>query len=589
MAANPAGVDARSVRLAALGVVLLALLPSVGTLDAPWIAEDASILAEVRADGPWADWTRGQYGLLLLRFWRPLVSTSWALQEATTGIAPVPLRLFNLALHALASVLVFACARRLGAGLAGAFVAGAWIALFPEQGGTSTWLAGRTDLLCAVPLLASAFTGLGGKPLLAAPWAFLACAAKEFGFLAPLWIALLALARGEAWREVLRRSAPAGVAAVLALAWRRMALGTFAGGYAFELPGLLPGLQGLIASTWSYNWASLFLLPPLLVLLARGPDRRLLGGVLGAWCLALVPLAPLLADGWLEPENRRLFYLAECVFALAAGVAWSRWLARAEARPRFALLALLYLGGRGALAWNDTHDWARSARTGEREIARVRAALAGARPGPEPVLFASFPNSRSGAYCLGFGLAARFRAPFPETPRPVWPWRLAGVPRIERERAPLVPARADGSIWPLDDPSGVAELALRTPPGEAVERIDVDERVFVVGEDRSPRLALQGPAGARFEAVLASEIGYEPFALGNLPADGAVAFSLRELLASSNGTYSGGGLLQQAADLRAGRAYLELRALAPDGRPLAATRWIELVWPPELLALSLGE
>src|SRR5262245_51480195 len=145
MAANPGGIEARRVSLAALGVVLLALLPSVGTLAAPWIAEDASILARVRADGPWADWTRSQYGLLLLRFWRPVVSTSWALQEAWTGIAPVPLREFNLALHALTALLVFACARRLGAGLSGAFVAGAWIALFPEQGGTSTWLAGRTD------------------------------------------------------------------------------------------------------------------------------------------------------------------------------------------------------------------------------------------------------------------------------------------------------------------------------------------------------------------------------------------------------------------------------------------------------------
>src|SRR6185436_1446357 len=137
------------------------LVPSLGTLDAPWIAEDAAILARVGADGPWADWTRSQYGVLKVLFWRPLVSTSWALQEAWTGIAPAPLRAFNLALHALASVLVFRCARRLGTGPSGAFLAGAWIALFPEQGGTSTWLAGRTDLLCAVGLLGSLHAALG--------------------------------------------------------------------------------------------------------------------------------------------------------------------------------------------------------------------------------------------------------------------------------------------------------------------------------------------------------------------------------------------------------------------------------------------
>lgn len=591
MVANPSLDGARRTRLAALGIVLLALLPSVGTLDAPWIAEDASILAQVRADGPWADWTRSQYGLLLLRFWRPLVSTSWALQEATTGIAPAPLRLFNLALHALVAVLVFGSARQLGAGLSGAFVAGAWIALFPEQGGTSTWLAGRTDLLCAAGLLASVYAALGGASLLGALLAFLACAAKEFGFLAPLWIALFSAARGDDRRRSLSLAGPAFLAALVAFAWRRAALGSFEGGYSSELPGLASGLAAALAGTLRSDWPSLLALALLIGAgaFARSLARRTAGAAVLAAGLALLPLYPLLADGWLEPENRRLFYVAECALALAAGLAACR---RAETTRGTALLsavAVACLGARAVLAWSDTHDWARSARAGEQEVARARAALAGARPGPEPVLSASFPANSSGAYCLGFGLAARFRAPFPEAPRPVWPWRLAGMPQAERARAPLVAMRADGAIWPLDDPSGVAELRLRTLEGGAVERIALDERVFVAGEDRSPRFTLQGPQGARLEAVLYSEIGYEPFALGTFAADGTAEFSLRELLSTSNGTFSGGGALQQAADLRAERAYLELRALAQDAQPLAAARWIELVWSPELLALSLGE
>jgi hypothetical protein len=202
------------------------------------------------------------------------------------------------------------------------------------------------------------------------------------------------------------------------------------------------------------------------------------------------------------------------------------------------------------------------------------------------VLFASFPVSHSGAYCLGYGLAARFRAPFPEAPRPVWPWRLVGFHESVRERAPPVAPRADGSIWPRDDPPAVAELELRAG-GSRVEHIALDERVFVAGEDRSPRFTLAGPAGARLEAVIASEIGYEPFALGTLAADGSASISLRDLLARSNGTFSGGGVLQQAADLGAERAYLELRALGPDARPVAASRWLEVTWPRALLALSL--
>ena len=591
MSANPARENARGARLAALGIVLLALLPSLGTFDAPWIAEDASILAQVRADGPWADWTRSQYGLLLLRFWRPLVSTSWALQEAWIGIAPAPLRTFNLALHALVGLLAFACARRLGAGLRGGFVAGAWIVLFPEQGGTSTWLAGRTDLLCAAGLLASVWAGLGRAPVLCAPPAFLACAAKEFGFLAPLWIALFSRARGEEARTTLRRAVPALVAVVTAFAWRRVALGTVRGGYAAELPGLGAGLWAALEGTLRSAWPALAALAALLAAgrIARSLDRRASGAALLAAALALVPLYPLLADGWLEPENRRLLYVAECASALAAGLCWSRTARHAAGNVGLGTLVLVVLGSRAVLAWNDTHDWARSARAGEELVARARVAVASAEAAPRPVLFTNFPISRFGAYCLGFGLAARFRDPFPSAPRPVWPWRLMFAPEAERERAPLAAPRPDGSIWPLDDERAVAELGVRDEAARVVTRLALDERVLGAGEDRSARLAIgSGPRGARLEFVLFSELGYEPVPLGVLDADGGCALSMRECLARSNGVVSAGEVLAQAADLGARHAFAELRAVGPRGEVLAASPWIELVWPPELLALSLS-
>jgi hypothetical protein len=305
-----------------------------------------------------------------------------------------------------------------------------------------------------------------------------------------------------------------------------------------------------------------------------------------AWALALVPLYPLLADGLLESENRRLFYAAECALALAVGLAWSRVRLGRRIVPA---LAVLFLGARAFQAWVDTHEWARSARHGEEEVARARAALAGARPGSEPVLFSSFPVSVSGAYCLGFGLAARFRAPFPEAPRPVWPWRLAFVQRSEREREPLVARRADGSIWPLDDVRTAPELGVRDRSGEAVAGIALDERVLEAGEDRSaPFGILGGPAGARLEVVVASEIGYELVPLGALDASGGFVTSARDLLARTNGVVSIGEFLMQAADLGARRAFAEVRALGPGDGVLAASRWIEISWPPELLALSLG-
>ncbi len=580
------GEDRKRLRLALLVVVVLALLPSVGTFSAPWIAEDAAILAQVRADGPWADWGRSQYGMQILRFWRPLVSTSWALQEAWTGIAPAPLRLFNVALHALVAALVCATARRLGARLSGAFLAGAWIALFPEQGGTVTWLAGRTDLLCALFLVGAALAALGRRPLASALLAFLACASKEFGFLAPVWVLGLALAGGAGLRASAACARAASVGAALAFLWRALALGGFAGGYPAELPGLLAGTLAALAASGQAAWPSLVALALLWSAgwWARSADARAMRWTTSLGLVALIPLYPLLADGLLEPENRRLLYLAEGALALAAGLAWSR---AAVSAPRARVLlacAALALGARFVLAIRDTHDWAGSARFGEQAVAHARAALTGAETGASPVLFTGFEPGRNGANCLNFGLAARFRAPFPPAPRPVWPWRnLFLVPG--RERDALVAARADGSLWPLDDALRVAPLVVLDESGAALVRVELDERAFLAAEDRSPRLSVRdGPPGAALEGLLFTENGYEPLPLGTLDGTGAGAASLMQLLAQSNGIAAGAQILQLAADVGARNAFLELRALGPDGAPLAASRWIELTWSPELRA-----
>lgn len=585
MGRTAAGAEERkATRLALLWVVLLALLPSVGTLTAPWIAEDAGILAQVRADGPWADWGRGQYGMQILRFWRPLVSTSWALQEAWTGIAPLPLRLFNLTLHAWVAALVFACARRLGARLPGAVLAGAWIGLFPEQGGTVTWLAGRTDLLCALFLVACTTVALGRRTSPSAAFAFLACASKEFGFLAPLWVAGFVLARGGNLREALGRAGPASAGVALAFAWRWLALGGLAGGYPTQLQGLLGGALGASRAVFQAAWPSVLALALLWTAAewARSTSRRGIRWTLGVALASLAPIYALLADGFLEPENRRLLYLAECALALAAGLAWSRP-AESVARARVlgALVSAL-LGARLALAFEDTHDWARSARSGEEAVARARASVAAAEPAASPVLFTGFESGHDGAYCLGFGLAARFRAPFPASPRPVWPWRpVFSVPG--RERRALVEPRADGSLWPLDDPLRVAPLAVLGAEKAPLVRVVLDERVLLAAEDRSPRLTLLGaPAGATLEGLLITELGYEPLPLGAFDGAGAATVSLMQLLARSNGVAAGGQILAQAADLGARSAYLELRALGPDGEPLAGSRWIELTWSAEL-------
>jgi hypothetical protein len=579
--AGPVG-EARTLRLFALLVLVVAWLPSLGTLRTPWIAEDAGILAQVAEDGPWRDWTRSQYGLHTARFWRPLVSTSWSLQESWTGIEPAPLRLFNLALHALAALLAFATARRLGARPFGALVAGLWVATFPAQGGTCTWLAGRTDLLGAVFLLGSLYVGLGPRPLAAAPLAFLACAAKEFGFLAPLWLAFFAWTRGERGAALVRRLAPATLAVLGAFVWRALALGTVVGGYAGGV-SVLAGLAGAARAVFTSIPSTLVALA---ALAAVGRYARcfrasgVLAGLLAAGA-ATACLAQLLADGVLEPEHRRLFYVPECAFALAAGLSWSRKEARLA--PLWIALVTALLGFRGVRAWQDAHTWSRAGVAGEAAVTRARAVVAPAEPGTAPVFFADFPVIQDGAYCLGFGLAARFRPPFPASPRPVWPWRLVFVQASARSRSPLVAARADGSLWPLDDAPLVPVLGAETEDGAPLARLVLDERSFFAAEDRSPRLSVSGGSpGATLEGLWISELGYEPVLLGVLDESGALELSLMQLLLRGNGVVVSAEVLFQAADLGATRAYLELRAVAPSGEVRAASRWIELVWAAEL-------
>jgi hypothetical protein len=245
-------------------------------------------------------------------------------------------------------------------------------------------------------------------------------------------------------------------------------------------------------------------------------------------------------------------------------------------------LVVLSLGARSRLAFQDTHDWARSARAGEEEVERARAAVARAEPGPGPVLFAGFPRGRFEANCFTFGVADRFRAPFPVSPRPVWPWRNFSVDEEARARSPLFAPRADGSVWPLDDVSPLPPLALRTDAGEAVARVLLDERAIHANEDRSPRYRVSGRPVRGSRACLA-ELG-----CGRSHETQRRRLSQRSLmqfLDATNGAVSVSDA-RQAADLRAERAFLELRAFDSTARQVAASRWIEVGWPREPSLLS---
>lgn len=593
-APEAAAVDSRrdAARFWWVGALLFALAPSWGTLDTPWIAEDAAILAHVHATGPADDALGTQYGLHIVRFWRPVVSLTWWVQERLTGIDPVPLRLFNLGLHALTAVLLGLLIRRLGGSAAAALLAAALAASYPFQGGTVTWLAGRTDGLIGALFMGTLLASVAGRRVLELLLVFTACATKEFAFVLPAWLGLLAWGRGGDLATTWRATWPAGLVAAAALILRRMAVGSFTGGYTGGASGL--DLTGVVRGLTS---AATGLAPTLILLaaaVAMGSWARCLSARLlaagGGMALAVVlPLLPLLRHGPLGAQNERLYWMVELGLAFAIASSFVKLGGKTGWRMVGPLMLLSAgLGLRFADARSDVLEWSEAGWVGERAVNAARERVADLEPRPEPLLWAGFPATYEGAYCLGFGLVDRFRAPFPASARPIWPERTLFVGE-ERLRPRVEQADAQGFRDPFDLAAAPGVMPLRARvDGVLVEAggpvIPIDERVAKSEEDRSPRLTFEAaPAGSLLELVILTEAGIESAVAGTFSADGKAELTLSQLCDAANEVATLGMALAQSADLGAVAAYLEVRALDDLGTVLATTQPLRLEWAADLL------
>src|SRR5260370_12487099 len=147
-------------RPAAAILVVLAALPFLPSLFSPSFADDyfhvvvASRMRDALAGG-WvlpihlggAWWTpRG----LSVEYFRPLVVISFAFDRLLYGLHAAGYHLTNLALHATATLLAWAIARRiLGDGF-GAWSAATLFAVHPCHVQAVAWISGRTDVLAAL-------------------------------------------------------------------------------------------------------------------------------------------------------------------------------------------------------------------------------------------------------------------------------------------------------------------------------------------------------------------------------------------------------------------------------------------------------
>lgn len=611
----------RTLLMIMLLVAAAAALPSFRELDSALISDDGAALGYVQREGAGADWFGPQYDLRTVRFWRPMVSMSLGLQEATTGVRPQPLKLFNLLGHMLAACLVAAIARRMGATPLGTLLAGLAAAFFPYQGGNVLWVVGRVDSGCLPLLLGAVLLGTSertGWRMLGLIPAFLAFATKEIAFALVPWIAVLNWGRGITMGRSLLRTAPFALLMLLVLIWRRIALGVWIGGYPVQgigageawgdrlsLPAGVGAVLGWPLLFWGLAVATLFFLGAL-------GQRKIFRPSLAAAMAALAGLLPL-AHLFLAPEvgqeHLRTFWLADCGLVLGISILVGNrsqlgWAATAEQPSRGGAntvghtlvlsIVVTFVLVRASSAQDNVMNWRRAADAAGAKVAALAASVSGEEARAEPIMATDIPRTLNGAYVLQWGVADRFRAPFPETSRPIWPWRPLFTGGAQDERSAAWPI-ADACFRPFDSESKFPLLdATRVSAGTATEReveletgppfvLSVDESLLLApGQaDPSAKLLLRASADVHaWELLLISELGYQ---VAGLPAAGGrqLEISLRDALMSA-GRVPLWMALAQAADFGADRAYLEFRALDAKRQPIFVSRWIGLTWSPEL-------
>jgi hypothetical protein len=164
------------------------------------IEEPASIHSLDRLADLWQREFWGGLGAIHFRYLRPLVSTSYAVDWALWEGHPLGFHLTNLCLHAAVAVMLYAALARWSALPLGAFIATLAWAWHPSKVEAVAWIAGRTDILCALGILVACAGArrriAGGRvtgALLEVGGLFVALASKEHGVVLPAFVAL------EAW------------------------------------------------------------------------------------------------------------------------------------------------------------------------------------------------------------------------------------------------------------------------------------------------------------------------------------------------------------------------------------------------------
>jgi tetratricopeptide (TPR) repeat protein len=365
-------------------LVALALGPSLrGEFvwdDAPLIVDNNMIKdpAQMGSILTSSFWETGDLHDRFRSFFRPVVSLSYALDYAIWELNPHGFHLTNLLLHLICCWLVFRIAAREGVSAWAALAGAALFAVHPVHVESVAWISGRTDLLCALFMLA-AFLAQKRWRLVALLLFALALFSKEMAATLPLLIFGERLLRERKLRPAWAAAWPFLIVLGLYLVARSLVL---AGGGA-ELFSLGPIAYAATALFVVGRYLTLLIMPvgldahypylpldSLLAPLALLSALMLLVMVAAAWLLArrsprglywlgwiFVSLLPVLAFGRFGDVllADRFLYLPSVGLALLVAL----WLPAIPLRRAVAVVvivlvvALTALSARRCLVWHD--------------------------------------------------------------------------------------------------------------------------------------------------------------------------------------------------------------------------------------------